>query len=207
MSLARWVLPKKKLKKLTINNMPNTPILRDKDGNIIEGAVTKEEGEKKLEQAKIIEQQKEDLKTYKKEESETITVNKKSLNELINRLERLEYSADVGRLSKFDEKNKKELPKVVLLGQYDGKIVLGWKMLKDEVQKVNGVWRESQLIQIKLDDDSTLEMPYLQYVQGVVKVDATILSRTKDSDGHETLKVRRNDNGSEYSIDITFINP
>src|SRR3990167_7862014 len=187
--------------------MENTPILRDKDGNIVEGAVTKEEGEKKIEQAKIIEQQKEDIKELKKEESETVTVNKKALDDMIRRMDRLESAADIGRLDKYDQKNKKALTQVVLLGTYNGKIVLGWKMIKDEVQKINGIWRESQLIQIKLDDDTAIDLPYLQYVQEVVKVDATILSRTKDSNGHETLRVRRNDNGNEHSIDITFINP
>ena len=187
--------------------MENTQILRDADGNIIEGAVTKEEGDKKIEQEKIIAQNKKDLKKLKEEGAETITVNKQSLDQMIRRLERLESAADVGRLGKFDEKNKMELPKVVLLGKYNDKIIVGWKMLKDEVQKVNGIWRESQLIQIKLDDDTSIDLPYLQYVQEVVKVDATILSRTKESNGHETLKVRRNDNGNEHSIDITFINP
>lgn len=185
----------------------NNTILRDKDGNIVEGAVSKEVGDKKIEQTKIIEDGKKDIAKMKEEDTETITVNKKALDDMIRRMERLESTADVGRLDKYDQKNKKELAKVVLLGKYNGKIVLGWKMLKDEVQKVNGIWRESQTIQIKLEDDSTLDLPYLQYIQEVVKVDATILSRTKDNDGHETLKVRRNDDGNEYSIDITFINP
>ena len=185
--------------------MDKTPILRDKDGNIVEGAVTLEEGNKKIEEAKPEEPKKPEVQ--KPAQEETVTVNKKALTDMLTRLERLESTADVGRLGKFDEKNKKELPKVVLLGKYNDKIVMGWKMLKDEVTKINGVWRESQTLQIKLEDDTTLDLPYLQYVQEVVKVDATILSRTKDNDGHETLKVRRNDTGKEYSIDITFINP
>ena len=188
--------------------MENTKtILRDVDGNIIEGAVSKEEGDKKVELEKIKVQQQEDLKNFKKEESETVTVNKQALDTMIKRLERLESAADLGRLGKYDDKNKIELPKIVLLGKYNDKIIVGWKMLKDEVQKVNGIWRESQLIQLKLEDDTTIDLPYLQYVQEVVKVNSTILSRTKDSSGHETLKVRRNDNGNEYSIDITFVNP
>ena len=190
-----------------MENTNEPKILRDADGNIVEGAVTKEDGDKKIEQEKIIAQNKEDLKNLKQEKPETVTVDKAALDQMIRRLERLESTADVGRLGKYDDKNKIELPKVVLLGKYNDKIVVGWKMLKDEVQKVNGVWRESQLIQIKLDDDTSVDLPYLQYVQEVVKVDATILSRTKESNGHETLKVRRNDNGNEYSIDITFINP
>lgn len=193
-------------------------ILRDADGNIIEGAVPKKEGDRKIEAErgsvskeseldKIKEQNQEDLKKFKAGETETVTVNKKALDEMIRRLERLESVADVGRLGNYDDKNKKDPPKIVLLGVLSGKIVVGWKMLKDEVQKINGVWRESQLIQLKLEDDTTVDMPYLQYVQEVVKVDATISSRTKESNGHETLKVKRNDNGNEYLIDITFVNP
>ena len=197
-----------------MENIQEPKILRDADGNIIEGAVSKEEGDKQLELEKIKKQNQEDLDKFKKEENETLTVNKKALDQIIRDnekfkrdIERLTSAADVGRLSKFDEKNKVDLPKVVLLGKYNDKIIVGWKMLKDEVQKVNGIWRESQLIQIKLDDDTSIDLPYLQYVQEVVKVDATILSRTKESNGHETLRVRRNDNGNEHSIDITFINP
>ena len=73
------------------------------------------------------------------------------------------------------------------------------------MQKVNGVWREFQLIQLKLDDDTIVDLPYLQFSQEVVKVDSEIISRTKEG-GHETLKVLRKDNGKEYTIDVTFVN-
>ena len=184
-------------------------ILRDADGNIVEGAVNKEEGDKVLENVKKQEElekikkaQVQDLEQLKKEESETVVVNKKALGDMIHRLERLESAADVGRLGKYDDKNRQEIPKVVMLGVFNDKIIVGLKMLKDEVTKVNGIWRESQLIQLKLEDDTTADMPYLQYVQEVVKVDATIVSRTKESNGHETLKAKRNDNGKEYLIDV-----
>lgn len=162
--------------------------------------------EKKLESAKIIEDNKQEIAKIKEEESQTVTVNKKALEEVMGRLKRLESAADVGRLGHYDEKNKETIKHIVLLSTWDGKVIVGWKMIKDDVQKVNGIWREYQIIQVKLEDDTIIDLPYLQFSQEVVKVDAEILSRTKESDGHETLKVLRKSDGKEYLLDVTFVN-
>lgn len=147
-----------------------------------------------------------ELEKVKKEGAETVTVSKKALDDILKKLERLESAADVGRLGNYDAKNKKDLPTIVLINVWDGKVIVGWKTIKDDVQKVNGIWREFQLIQLIFADGTTHDLPYLQWVQEVVKVDSTIVSRTKEEDGNETLKVRRNDNGEEYKLDIRFVN-
>ena len=174
--------------------------LRDAEGNPVPGAVSKEEGEK------IIAENKKEIDKIKAEESETVNVNKKALEEVMSRLKRLESAADVGRLGHYDEKNKETIKHIVLLSTWESKVVIGWKMIKDDVQKVNGIWREFQIIQLKLEDETIVDLPYLQFSQEVVKVDAEILSRTKESDGHETLKVLRKSDGKEYIIDVTFVN-
>ena len=174
--------------------------LRDGEGNPVPGAVSKEEGEK------IIAENKKEIAKIKAEESETVNVNKKALEEVMSRLKRLESAADVGRLGHYDEKNKETIKHIVLLSTWESKVVIGWKMIKDDVQKVNGIWREFQIIQLKLEDETIVDLPYLQFSQEVVKVDAEILSRTKESDGHETLKVLRKSDGKEYIIDVTFVN-
>lgn len=161
--------------------------------------------EKKTELEKIKKENQVEIEKIKTEHSETVTVNKHVLDGILDDLKRLKSVADVGRLGQYDDKNKAELKRVVLLSTWDGKVIVGWKMTKDDVQKVNGIWREFQLIQIKLEDDTTVDLPYLQFSQEVVKVDAEIISRTKEG-GHETLKVLRKDNGKEIVIDVTFVN-
>lgn len=168
------------------------------------------EAAKKKENDRIVAQQEKDLIAFKEKEktgkSETVEVNKVALDAMIKRLERLEASADLSRLGKYDDKNKKEVVRVVMLSTWDGQVVIGWKMLMNDVQKINGIWRESQLVQLMLEDGTSAEIPYLRSVQEVVRVDADILSRTQESDGHETLKVRRKDDGKEYNIDSRFVN-
>lgn len=168
---------------------------------------------KEDELATIRQQNEKDLAELNKKKAETVTVNKEVLDQIVTdnqnfkkQIERLTYASDLGRLGTYDEKNKIELPKVVRLNLIDGLVILGWKTLKDSVEKVNGVWRESQLIQLTLENDTVKDVPYLQFIQEVAKVDSIIISRTKESSGEETLKVQRSDNGKEYLIDIKFIN-
>lgn len=179
--------------------------VRGSDLNI-SSSTNGEEPAKQAELDRINKENKVEIEKISKENSETVTVNKKALDDVLGRLKRLENVADVGRLGRYDEKSKGEIKRIVLLSTWDGKVVTGWKLTKDDVQKVNGIWREFQLIQIKLEDDTTVDLPYLQFSQEVVKVDSEIISRTKENDGHETLKVLRKDNGKEYSIDVTFVN-
>ncbi len=136
-----------------------------------------------------------------------VLVSEEALNDLIRRVERVEGAADVGRLAKMDDKNRKEPLKVVRLGVWQGNIITGWKLKANNVEKVNGVWRELQTIELKFEVAPAVEVPYLQFVQETQKVDATIISRTKDEGGDfETLKVRTNDDGKEVLIDSRFVN-
>ena len=105
--------------------------------------------EKKLESAKIIEDNKQEIAKIKEEESQTVTVNKKALEEVMGRLKRLESAADVGRLGHYDEKNKETIKHIVLLSTWNGKVIVGWKMMKPIVNnyiKINILHGGIQLI-------------------------------------------------------------
>lgn len=147
----------------------------------------------------------------KTEEEPTVTIKKTELDDLIERLKRVEFAADKSHLAHFDDKNKKEGLKTVKLSTIDGKVVLSWPvMLKNIVEKNSrGVWSEDQTIELTYEDGSTEEMDYVYFGRRKKFIIAEILSKTIENQGKENektiLKVRTRD-GREYTIDKKFAN-
>src|SRR4051794_19373792 len=86
-------------------------------------------------------------------EEETVVVSKKQLSEILQKIERLESSADKGRLDQFDNANKpKELTRVRLNVYHDTekdvlKVIMAWRMIVDEVLYESGRgYTEKQII-------------------------------------------------------------
>lgn len=157
-----------------------------------------------------VEKKEEEPKVEVKEE-ETVTLKKTELDELLERLKRVEFAASKSALSKFDEDNKTEGLKTVKLSTIDGKVVLSWpSMLKNVVEKnPRGVWGEEQTIELIYEDGSTEEMDYVYFGRRKKFIIAEILSKTIENQGKENektiLKVRTKD-GREYTIDKKFAN-
>ena len=123
------------------------------------------------------------------------------------KIEMLMRMADKGRLEKENAKNAPIPGKSIKLSKYQGKIVLSWAMLRNDVFKdpVTNAWREFQVIKMSFDDDTTQELDYLSFVKFIEKVKATVVSKQKDIEtGIEILKVECE--GKEYTIDAKFAN-
>ena len=117
-------------------------------------------------------------------------------------------AADKTLLGKVLNKNRKSLGMSVMLSRVQGKVVVGWRMIMDVVEKNNnGVWTEKQVIEITLEDDSKVEMPYMQFTNAIAadRINAKVLSRSVDEDENITFKVKAN-NGKEYNIGASFVN-
>jgi hypothetical protein len=149
-------------------------------------------------------------------EEETVVVSKKQLTDILNKLERLEFATDKGRLEHYDNAQKpKELTRVRLNVYEDSvsgspKVVMAWKMIINEsgYDTVRGYY-ERQIIQLTFDDGNTVEIPYTDFTLGKRRKQqqAEILSRSKDENtGFEIFKVRRVDDGKEFEVDSRFIN-
>lgn len=141
---------------------------------------------------------------------ETVTIPKSTLDDLMARISRVEASSDKARLSTFDAKHKGEMGKTVKLRLMNGKVVLFWdKMLENIVEKKpNGTWYEDQRIKLHYEDETTEEIDLVIFNRRFTYLVATVESEVKElKDGTEniTYKVKTED-GAHYTIGQAFIN-
>lgn len=149
----------------------------------------------------------------------------KTIDELSHKLDAV---ADKGRLSNFEAGKPIVLTKVVRLnyrevvtdkvkGTTEPKVIVGWKILVDRVEKNpnTGVWTETQIVEVVYEDDTKEQMPYLDFATKTKFINATIQKRRKDEPfqdehgvefaGAEVLEVVT-DSGKAYEIDSRFVN-
>ena len=149
--------------------------------------------------------------------SEGILVDRKQIEDIINRLgkveeenEALKYAADKSRIEKFRQGQDKKGPNKFRLSTYNGQVIVAWRTVKDIVDKniATGVYYEHQEYEIILQDGT--KYPIVGYnkfadVQYAAQIDAEEVSRTV-ADESITLKLRRTDTGEELEIDAKFVN-
>lgn len=119
----------------------------------------------------------------------------------------LKATADKGRVANFMAKNKDFTTKKCQVTTFEGKVVTGWKMVRDIVVKRGQGWVEDQFISITVDgEEKPVEMPLTDFGK-LKKVEAEILADTeqKTIDGVSrifTLKV----GDQEIGLNATFVN-
>lgn len=145
-------------------------------------------------------------KEIKKNEEETVTLKKTELESIMASIKRLEFAADKSHLAHFDEKNKGDRGRSVRLRMIDGKVVLSWDdMIENIVEKnSNGNWVENQIIKINYEGGKSEEMELVIFNRRFTGLEAEVISETKMTDCI-ILKVKTND-GRTYEIDSKFIN-
>lgn len=137
-------------------------------------------------------------------------------------------TADKGRLSQFEAGKPRVLSKVVRLNYRDvvtdkdkgtttPKVIVGWKTIVDRVEKNpnSGVWTETQIVELVYEDDTKEQITYLDFATKTKFINATIQKRRKDEPfedefgvgfaGAEVLEVIT-DSGKAYEIDSRFVN-
>ena len=68
-------------------------------------------------------------------------------------------------------------------------------------------WKEDQVIELFFEDKTKTQLPYVNFVSKYGYVKATVMSSSVDEVTKDlTLKVKREDNGAEVTIGVTFIN-
>lgn len=132
---------------------------------------------------------------------------------LVTRIDSLESmlkeTADKNRMARYESKHKDITRKKVRVNVYKGKIVDGWKMIKDDVTYIpQKGWVEDQVIQLHFIDGTVEEIKYIQF-KDVIKsqVEGEIVKKTSVSDEYgerEVLTVEVN--GQRIDLDVRFIN-
>lgn len=157
------------------------------------------------------------------EENKKVEVNADALEKLMAKVEEqseviktyktdidmLKTIADKSRLAWFEEGKKVKGPSVYRLSTFDGKVIVGWRTIKDVVEKnpLTGIRIEDQQYEIILEDDT------VQKIQGFNKfaeiqygnqIKAQELEKVVKGD-KVTLKLKA-ENGKTYLIDSVFVN-
>jgi len=140
------------------------------------------------------------------EKKETITIEKDTLDKIMQRMERLEASADKARLENFDSKQKKKIGKIVRLRAIDGKIIVGWRTLKDVVEKTpRGVWKEDQQIEVTYEDETTEKFEYVIFIRRYESLLMDVKKEVENEDGSVTF-IGETSDGKKHEIKDTFVN-
>lgn len=144
-------------------------------------------------------------------ESPTVTVSVEQWNTMLDRLSRLEATADRGRLVAFDSMRQKPVNRSVKLStlEVEGvrKVIMAWRLVKDDVFKgPNGAWVEDQVVEVLFEDDTKQRLSLVDFYRKTQqKISASIISREADASGRETFKVECED-GKTRVIGVQFIN-
>ena len=142
---------------------------------------------------------------------ETVVLKKTELEVLMDRIKRLEATAEKSRLANYDDKNKSKVSKTVKIRMMDEKVVISWgDMVSNLVEKnVNGVWGENQKVILTYENGETEEMEFIIFNRRYKYLKAEILSKTIENQGTDEEKIilkLRTEDGREYSIDKKFVN-
>lgn len=151
----------------------------------------------------------------------------KQFGDLQEKVTRLESAGDLGRLERYDTKNRKLGPRQYRLTVYNGKIVTGWRTLKDQKWMEGNVMRVLQEYEVIFEDLSKMEVKSYENFANVIhslRVLAEKVSEVEDEHGKTlTLKIvgfpdpnneptgpdadeARKVFGKEVVIDQTFVN-
>ena len=147
---------------------------------------------------------------------ETISVPKSTLEGIVKRMEKLESDneilkevADKNRLSRVEELRKQgKLVKSVNLSTFEGKIVIGWKKIRDDVYiDEKGRLHEDQFVGLIFNGETEVgkELDIRSFSRLLIKIPAEVVEEGKDKDGNINFTVMTKD-GQEIKIDSKFVN-
>lgn len=188
--------------------MPKTPSWNKPPQEPTGDSPTEQEQPTKIDDSKPITITKGELRSLISEVREGF---EKELAENRRQIDILTEAADLKRLSNATAKREGPIVRTVRLTTHEGKIVVAWKMIMDTVEKnaTTGVWTEKQVMRITLDDDTEVDLNYLQFAAHRKDhfVIADIIGKVTDEmNGDITYKLKRQDNGKDISIASAFVN-
>lgn len=142
-----------------------------------------------------------------------VTLSSEAFNALMERISSLEETTkvmydvqDKKALNKIDQMRRDgKLVKDIKLRVLDGKVVVGWKTLHDEVYFADGKLIENQKVELYLEDKTTKELSMRQWAALPMYQQFEVVKEARSENGQIFYTVRRED-GKELEVDITYIN-
>lgn len=157
-----------------------------------------------------------------KEKDEKVTVSKKALDAILDRLEAMEKKdaekdkkiemltniSDKARLAKYEEQSTGKLIRTARISFWKNMPVVGWQTVKNEVGFIEGRLRVNQVVRLFMDNGTkepvTEEVDYLYWAQNIDGQSGEVVNRST-SDAGEFWTVELKD-GRKITVDIRFIN-
>lgn len=161
-------------------------------------------------------------------EGETVSIDRKVLDEIIKRqndlekdnenlkgkIDKLTHAADKKRIADWESRHQGELTRTANISTWrkdldeEPKIVLGWKMVKDDVRVSPGRVEEIQIVRIYLDngnkDPDSVDLNYLDWSRNVGKIRCDIVDYVKTSD--KMVYILRLPDNRQIEMDPKYIN-
>lgn len=146
----------------------------------------------------------------------TIEIDEDVLSKLLRRVDKLEDDnkilrevADKNRLGRVEElRAQGKLVKSVNLNTYEGKVIIGWKKIKDDVyQDQQGRLHEDQIVGLIFEGEKGVgkEMDIRSFSRLLVKIPCEVIEEGKDKEGNINFTVQTKD-GRTIKIDSKFVN-
>jgi len=168
----------------------------------IENEIKEEAKEEAKEE--VVKDEEDDSIRIKKDELDNI---KKTLKKLADDNKMLLAVADKKGTSLYYQRHKEKLPSDVKIRKIDGKVIIAWKTIDDEVYQdsATGRWIEKQNIQLLFEDGSTKDINLRDFNR---RYTHTVCKQVgvKEEDGRITLKLEEPDTGKIYNIGVEYVN-
>jgi len=142
------------------------------------------------------------------EPKEQVTMDKDKLDKLLDRLERVEATADKSRLHKYDSLRSEKKDKIIKLRMINGKVIKKIETIENSVEKNpnTGIYNENQLIKIFYETGGYEQIPYVQYSRIYEYLPAVVKKESFDKETKKITYRAVTSEGKEYTIEDSFIN-
>ena len=153
---------------------------------------------------------------------DTIEVDKSKLDKVLDRMkeledknqelsDKLEATADVGRMQRYEDKNKGKILPRAKITVYNGKIVTSWdNMPENKVENVAGKWITRQTVRYNLEDGTKKDLLFEETInvpRKDVHIEAEKITNDLDPDGNKIVLLDViTEEGKKLTIDRRFIN-
>lgn len=128
--------------------------------------------------------------------------------ELENKVAMLINVADKRAINNYFLQNKEKISQTIRLRTFNGKVVISWKVVKDEVMRDPRTlaWTENQIMELVYEDGSKEEVNMLVFARLFSYENFTKKAVTVDDEERELLTLSSNIDGRIIKVDSVFIN-
>lgn len=134
---------------------------------------------------------------------ENLLAEVRDLKEVTKQIEQTAPQDQIRKIEALRASGK--LVKAVKVRRFEGKLVIGWKMIKDNVWMEGGKLHEEQILRVFFEDGAIQEVTLIQFTRGTSYEQYEVIKEAKNADGNIELTVQL-PNGKELVIDSRYIN-